>query len=242
MAREAYCSGARRRNPAHTGSPKIPEVASDAKHSQSPVAALRGCSSGHDKGELVGTILLLYDTREKDLIRDLKDLLDEINLRVILIPLSASRGQTLEAKERYYLDRADGALFVLTAGSERLGLSYPSPSVCHEMGQAKQKFQHKATSVVYLVEKGCNVPAIDQSAYISFKRGNMRSVLSALTQAIRNFKEAGLFRSAPIPRQMGVQPKKFDIETFCRQLSGRVKAVALELSNRQDGWMTDEDS
>ena len=137
----------------------------------------------------MANLLLLYDTKERDLARDFKDLLEEFNIgSITMIPLCSDRGFTLEEKERHYFDTADGAIFVITPGSERLGSLYPSPSVTHEMGQAKQKFQKKPECVIYLVDELCNLPAIDQKTYIGFKRDDMRSIITTLTQLIKNLK------------------------------------------------------
>ncbi len=101
-------------------------------------------------------LLLLYDLTEKDLARDIKDFLEELNVGSIkMIALSADKGLTLEDKKRHYFEEADGALFIITPGSERLWSVYPSPSVSHEMGQAKQKFKEKPASVIYLVDNKC---------------------------------------------------------------------------------------
>ncbi len=122
-------------------------------------------------------ILLLYDTTEEDLVRDFKDLLDELNLSTSMIPLSPDMGLTLEDKEEYYLKDASGIIFIITPGSERLGSMYPSPSVTHEMGQVKEKFKEKPSNVIYLVDNKCNLPAIDQKSYNLFNRNDMRSVI-----------------------------------------------------------------
>lgn len=180
--------------------------------------------------------------KEKDLARDFKDLLEEVNIgSIIMIPLSPNRGFTLEKKERHYFDSADGALFIITPGSERLGSLFPSPSVAHEMGQAKQKFQKKPECVIYLVDAGCNVPAIDQTAYIRFNREDIRSIIAALVQLIRNLKTAGLFRTTPIPTQVKPQLKKFSVQDFSGSLNPQIRKVLFDISNRPDGIIRDTD-
>ncbi len=67
-------------------------------------------------------ILLLYDTTEKDLIRDFKDLLDELNLSTSMIPLSPDKGLTLEAKEDYYLKNALEIIFIIYSGFRTIGV------------------------------------------------------------------------------------------------------------------------
>ena len=44
----------------------------------------------------MGNILLLYDTNEKDLARDFKELLAELDLVAKMIPLSPDIGKTLQ--------------------------------------------------------------------------------------------------------------------------------------------------
>lgn len=82
----------------------------------------------------MGNLLLLYDTIEKDLARDFKDLLTELNMEINMIPLSPNLGKTLQSKEGHYFDSVDGAIFLITPGSERMGKLFPSPSVADEMG------------------------------------------------------------------------------------------------------------
>lgn len=153
----------------------------------------------------MANILLLYDMTERDLARDLKDLLEEFNIGTInMIPLSANNGLTLEQKEKHYFDEADGALFLITPGSKRFDEIYPSPSVNHEMGQAKQKFATMPQNVIYLVDGECTLPVIDQKARIIFNRKDIRSVIVALTQIVQDLKAAGLFRTAPYRHRLSL--------------------------------------
>lgn len=190
----------------------------------------------------MANILLLYDTKEKDLARDFKDLLEEFNIgSIIMIPLSSDRGFTLEEKERHYFDSAEGALFIITPGSERLGSFYPSPSVTHEMGQAKQRFQKKPECVIYLVDESCNLPAIDQKTYVGFNRNDIRSVIAALTQLIKNLKSASLFRTTPIPTQTKQSTQKFDLNAFSISLGDQIRSVLFDMSNGPNGYISDAD-
>lgn len=190
----------------------------------------------------MANLLLLYDTKERDLARDFKDLLEEFNIgSIIMIPLSSDRGFTLEEKEKHYFDLADGALFIITPGSERLGSLYPSPSVTHEMGQAKQKFQQKPECVIYLVDENCETPAIDQKAYIAFNRKDIRSIIAALTQLIKDLKTAGIFRVTPISAQVKPQIKKADLEAFSKRIGNQIRQVLFDVSNRSDGAISDKD-
>lgn len=190
----------------------------------------------------MANILLLYDLKEKDLARDFKDLLEEFNIgSVIMIPLSPDRGLTLEDKEKHHFDSADGALFIITPGAERLGNFYPSPSVTHEMGQAKQKFQKKPECAIYLVDEDCKLPAVDQKSYISFNRKDIRSIIGALTQLIKDLKTAGLYRTTSIPTDIKPQPKEFDLAAFSKNLSDQVRQVLFDISNKPEGITTDED-
>ena len=61
----------------------------------------------------MSNLLLLYDTTEKDLARDFKDLLDELNVgSIAMIPSSPDKGLTLEDKEEYYLKDASGIILL----------------------------------------------------------------------------------------------------------------------------------
>ena len=184
-------------------------------------------------------LLLLYDTKEKDLARDLCDLLDEINVGPItMIATSPDRGLTLDRKEKECFAGASGAIFLITPGSERLGQPFPSPSVSHEMGQAQQTFKEKPDSIIYLVDSKCNMPAIDQTARIIFDRTDIRSILSSLSQLIRNLKTATLFRTNPIPQKIESEPKK-SLKEFNDDLNNQTKQILLDLSNLPDGFIDD---
>jgi len=195
-----------------------------------------------ERGNWMGNILLLYDSKEKDLVRDIYDLLKELNIDGIsMISVSPDRGLSLEDKEGHYFDSAAGAIFVITPGSERFGSFFPSPSVSHEMGQAKQKFQKKPESVIYLVDQNCNLPAIDQQVYITFNRGDIRSVISAITQLIKDLKMAGLFRTAPIPTEVKTQSPKINIKEFSENIDEKKKQVLISISNIKNGSVSDFD-
>ncbi len=51
----------------------------------------------------MGSVLLLYDTIAKDLARDFKDLLTELDIGIKMIPLAADLGKTLQSKEEHYI-------------------------------------------------------------------------------------------------------------------------------------------
>lgn len=190
----------------------------------------------------MANILLLYDMTERDFARDLKDLLEELNIgKVKMIPVSTNKGLTLEEKEKQCFDEADGALFLITPGSKRLDDIYPSPNVNHEMGQAKQKFAGMSQNVIYLVDGECNLPVIDQKARIVFNRKDIRSVVVALTQVIQDLKAAGLFRTAPIPTEIKPEPKTITLEEIVKRLNAEREGVLLEISNRLDGRISDTD-
>ncbi len=188
----------------------------------------------------VANVLLLYEFTEKDLARDLSDFLGELNVGPItMIALSPDKGLTLDAKEQHYFDSAGGALFLITPGSERLGGLFPSPSVSHEMGQAKQKFRQKPENVVYLVEQHCNMPAVDQTARIIFDRTDVRSIISALTQVIRNLKAAGIFSASPV--RLKASQSKVTMVEFVAKLNDHIRAVVFDLSQRPNGIINDRD-
>lgn len=185
-------------------------------------------------------LLLLYDTKEKDFARDIYDLLNELNIGVLkMIPLSPDKGMTLDEKEKYHFESADGAIFIITPGSERLGELYPSPSVSHEMGQAKIKFRRQPENVVYLVDGACKMPSIDQSTYVQFQWNNTRSIISALTQIFKNLKDAGIYRLTHIPRPE--TSTNIDIKKFTDGLELTTKKILLDISNRMNGYIDDKD-
>lgn len=181
-------------------------------------------------------ILLLYDTKEADLIRDFKDLFVEIGLKDITdIPVSPDHGHTLEGKENIYFDTAAGAIFILTPGSVRDNTKYPSASVNAEMGIAKEKFKKTPEKVVYLCDKDCKPPAIDQKTYISFDRNEIRSVLKALTQLLKQCKVAGFYS----PKPMIIDNKDSNpVEIIGKeQLSPLAKKIILRISCATDAKM-----
>lgn len=186
-------------------------------------------------------ILLLYDTTEKDLIRDFKDLLDELNLSTFMIPLSPDKGFTLEDKEEHYLKNVSGIIFIITPGSERFGSMYPSPSVSHEMGQVKEKFRENPRNVIYLVDQKCHIPAIDQKSYILFNRNDMRSVIECITSLVKNLKDAGLYRTTPIPREIKDHTKEIDIQKLIQDIGNQIVNVLFDISNRLNGNISEKD-
>jgi len=190
----------------------------------------------------MANILLLYDTTEKDLARDFKDLLDELNVGpIIMIPSSPDKGLTLEDKEEYYLKDAIGIIFILTPGAERLGSMYPSPSVSHEMGQVKEKFRENPRNVIYLVDKHCDIPAIDQKSYLFFERNDIRSVIECITALIKNLKDAGLYRTTPIPREIKSHPEKVDIQKLIQDIGQQTVNIIFDISNKVDGQISEKD-
>jgi len=64
------------------------------------------------------------------------------------------------------------------------------------MGRAHELFKDRPEKMIYLVERGCRTPSIDQRCYIEFERGDIRSVISAVTSLVRNLNVAGLLKSA----------------------------------------------
>lgn len=191
----------------------------------------------------MSNILLLYDTKEKDLARDFEDFLKELNIgNIRLIPLSADKGFTLEEKEKHYFDEAIGAIFIITQGSERLGSGdkFPSPSVSHEMGQAKQKFKDNSATVIYLVDSQCNIPAIDQKSYIPFKRDDVRSVVGALTQLLRNLKSAALLKTNLNPKQFEKPSPTIDLNKLYAKLDSNMRNILFDISNMENGIIEEE--
>ena len=150
------------------------------------------CGSRKLRGNRVSGLLLLYDTKDKDLARDLRDFLFEVGADVAMIPLEVNLGRTLQDKEAISFEKTDGALFLLTPGADRDGLRFPSPSVTDEMGRAKERFRDRPERLLYLVDRDCHVQSVDQKAYIHFTRADMRSVVEAMTLLIRELKAANL--------------------------------------------------
>ena len=157
-----------------------------------------------------------------------------------MISLSPSKGLTLEGKERHYFETADGVIFIITPGSERLDRFYPSPSVTHEMGQAKEKFKTKPESVIYLVDEKCNQPAIDQKTYIKFNPKDIRSVILALTQVRKDLKAAGIFRTTPIPTRIETK-QKIDLPSLIKRAGIQKIDVLFDISNKSNGAISGRD-
>lgn len=187
----------------------------------------------------MANLLLLYDTLEKDLARDVEELLSELNIgTVIKIATSPDKGLSLEDKENYYIERADGIVFLITPGSERLGNLYPSPSVSEEIGRTKgeEKFKQNRGLVNYFVDTRCNMAAIHQKAYIQFRRDDARSVISAITQLVKNLKDAGLFTVPTTARFNNVTH-----QTLFENLDEKIKQVAFYMSNQRESVTNDLD-
>lgn len=172
-------------------------------------------------------ILLLYDTQEEDLSRDFEDLLAEFDIKVTMIPLSSNKGQTLQDKEEHYFDSADGAIFLITPRIEKS----PSSSISHEMGQAKQKFKNMPEKVIYLVDRNCAVPTIDQKPYIQFDRNNMRSIVKAITLFIKDLKLASCFGQKKIEQK----ETQIDIAKFSESIDEKLKKICSDLSGQPSG-------
>lgn len=179
-------------------------------------------------------ILLLYDTQEEDLARDFKDLLAELDVKVSMIALSPNKGNTLYDKEEHHFNSADGAIFIITPGSERMGKRYPSPSVTDEMGQAKRTFKNNPEKIIYLIDKDCTLQAIDQKPYTSFDRNSIRSVVKAITMFIKDLKLADWFGKNKIEQK---EIPVIDIAKYSESINKPLKKICFDLSDVKDGLM-----
>ncbi len=179
-------------------------------------------------------LLLLYDITEKDLARDFQDLFRELSLEVNMIATAPNLGLTLEAKERHYFDQAEGAVFLITPGSKRHGIDNPSASVADEMGHAKRRFGKEPERIIYLVDKACSIQAVDQRAYVAFDRGDIRSIVDAITQVIRNLKTAGLVGQREIPPR---ETPSVDIKAVTSSTPSHLRQVCLDLADKPSGAM-----
>jgi hypothetical protein len=185
----------------------------------------------------MSSILLLYDTTEKDLARDLSDLIRELDIEVKLIPRSPDLGKTLQEKEEHYFDDSDALVFLITPGSNRKGTEYPSPSVADEMGQARQKLKDRPEKLIYLVDNACQIQVIDQKSHIGFDRTDMRSVLEAIVMLLRNLKAAGVWHLKKIEKR---QTPGIDIAEVSRTTEQRLKQICFDLSEATNGVMFPE--
>ena len=181
----------------------------------------------------MNNILLLYDTQEEDLARDFKDFLAELDIEVSMIPLSSNKGKTIQDKEEHYFDSAEGAIFLITP---RIGSS-PSSSVSHEMGQATQKFKNKPEKAIYLVDKNCTVPTIDQKPYIPFDRDKPRSIVKAITSFIKDLKQAGWFDKKKVEQK----ESQIDMAKFSESVNEKLKKICIDISDKKNGFMSDTD-
>jgi hypothetical protein len=78
--------------------------------------------------------------------------------------------------------------------------SDPSPSVSAEIGWAEEKFKRHPERVVFLVENNCTPPTIIQRAYTKFDRSDMRTILQALTEVIKELKHIGILVTRGLPQ------------------------------------------
>ncbi|MBI5739990.1 MAG: hypothetical protein HZA16_04640 [Nitrospirae bacterium] len=175
----------------------------------------------------MNNILLLYDTQEEDLARDVKDFLNELEVIIEMIPLAPNRGNTLQDKEKYFFDSADGAIFLVTPRTE----SSPSSSVSLEMGLAKKFIPEK---VIYLVEKNCNVATIDQKPHIKFDRNNIRSIIKAITVLIKDLKLAGWFGNKKKEQKIPA----IDIAKYAESIDEILRKICFDLSAEPDFFIT----
>jgi len=178
----------------------------------------------------MNNVLFLYDTQEEDLARDFKDLLAEFDIKVAMIPLSSNKGKTLQDKEEHYFDSVAGAIFLITPRIE----SFPSSSVSNEMGQAKQKFKHKPEKVIYLVDKNCTVPTIDQKPYIQFDRNNIRSIVKAITLLTKDLNQAGWFGEKKIEQK---EKPVIDIAKYSESIDEKLKEICFDLCIQPNGFI-----
>jgi len=181
-------------------------------------------------------ILLLYDTQEQDFARDLQDLINELGCEVLMIPKAPNLGRTLQAKEDGYFAVADGAIFLITPGADRNGQAVPSPSVADEMGRAREQFKSTPEAVIYLVQAGCQIQAVDQACYIHFQRENIRSVVSAITDLVRNLKAAG-FVGRPRQAAQAAPAPRIDLGELSQRLDHRLMKICVKLSEALGGTM-----
>ena len=177
-------------------------------------------------------LLLLYDTKESDFAKDVKDFLGEINIPVYMIPISPDKGMSLEEKENHYYNECSGALFLLTPGSDRDGKKYPSPSVNQEIGLAKQKYDKE--KIFYLRDPECSLSAIDQKAYIPYHVNDKRKPIQALTLLLKNLKDGGFLNA-----EFDVKEQKLDEEKLFKDLSNNEKNALIILSKEVDGIIGD---
>lgn len=186
-------------------------------------------------------LLLLYDTKENDLARDFRDLLQELSIDVDMIPLSADNGRTLAEKERDYFQSAGGALFLLTPGATRDEMQYPSPSLSHEMGLAEEHFRANRERVMYLRDAECQIQTVDQRVFTSFSRKDIRSVLAAVTSLVRNLKPAGFIcQNALVAANVVTVPIQ-SAEEIYRSLVPFQIQVIIDVSHRPNGTISDSD-
>ena len=190
-------------------------------------------------------VLLLHDTQELDLARDFKELLEALDVDVELIVAAPDLAATLQEKENEHFERADAAVFLLTPGSARLlggatisTAAFPSPSVAHEMGQAKVRFKKTPGVVVYMVDEDCIVPAIDQKPYIKFKRSDLRSAVQAITQLVRTLKAGGVVLPTKRDAQLEAQAKPspgINIAAISEKVSPQLKQIADDMAGQRNG-------
>lgn len=178
------------------------------------------------------SILLLYDTKEEDLARDFEEFLEVHNFEVVMIPRAPDLGLPLQQKEDLYIKKAEAAIFLITPGCERNGAQMPSPSVADEMGHVRERFSSTPERVIYLVDKTCKPQAIDQTSYLMFTRGDIRSVLKALTGLVRNLRAAGLVGGTKVKSHEALAK---DLAQVVEETPAILRQICIELSKLPSG-------
>lgn len=177
-------------------------------------------------------LVLLHDTDESNFAADILSFLRGLDLSVTTVMLAPNRGRTLAQKEQAVLEGADVFVFWLTPGSTRHGQEgFASPSVCDEMGRAKERFKANPERVIYLADSRWRPQAIDQIAYTTIDRTNDRSIVQGLTQLVLELRELGALK-------VNVVPKTPDIKTVAERTPEDIKTACAHIAGLPNGIIT----
>lgn len=182
--------------------------------------------------------LLLYDTRNLDLARDIKDFCVSLDVQVDLIPMKANSQATLGDKEMRYINNCTAAIFLVTPQDDQGAIS---DSVIWELGQLRQKFSATPEKVIVLADETCRFPPVEQKPRNQFRTGDCGSVVRALTLLIEDLKTAGLVNSGAVDGEQN-RDETISLEK-ASQVPGLMEAVVF-MSTQPDTaiWQTELDA
>ena len=102
------------------------------------------------------------------------------------------------------------------------------------MGRAKALYKNRPQAIVYMVQRGCSIQAVDQRGYNAFDPADMRSVVQAIAQLVRDLRAAGAL--GPLVPDVPA-PKPPSIEAIAANVPSALKEICWRLSEQPVGSM-----